>query len=180
MDANMPGGGRGGARALAPVAKAAAGFLKQPDGPVAAVIEMSGWDTHANQGTSGGQLANSLSLLDAGVATLKSELGPVWRDTVVVIVTEVGRTAAPNGNRGTDHGSAAAMFLAGGAVAGGKVIADWPGLAPAQLYENRDLRPTLDTRGVLKGALAEHLGVSAASVFPDSAAVRPMSGLVRA
>lgn len=179
MDAGGMAGGRTGARAVAPLAKAAAGFLKRPDGPVAAVIEMSGWDTHANQGVEAGQLANSLALLDAGVATLKAELGSVWADTAVVIMTEFGRTVAPNGNRGSDHGTASALFLTGGAVAGGRVIADWPGLAPAQLYEGRDLRPTTDVRAVLKGLLGDHLGVNAAAIFPDSAGVAPLRGLVR-
>lgn len=180
MDAaSMGGNGRNGARAVAPLAKAAAGFLKAPDGPVAAVIEMSGWDTHANQGVDAGQLANSFTLLDAGLATLKTELGPTWRDTVVVVMTEFGRTVAPNGNRGSDHGSASALFLTGGAIAGGRVIADWPGLAPSQLHEGRDLRPTTDVRAVLKGVLADHLGISAATAFPDSAGVAPLRGLVR-
>ena len=171
---------RGGYRSIQPLAKAAAGFLKRPDGPVVAVIEMTGWDTHANQGAEAGQLANSFAALDAGVAALKEELGPVWRDTAVLIMTEFGRTAAPNGNRGCDHGTASAAFLVGGAVAGGKVIADWPGLAPGQLHEGRDLRATTDLRAVLKGVLADHLGVSGAAVFPDSAGVAPMRGLIRA
>ena len=176
--------GRGGYRAIAPLTKAAAGFLKRPDGPVAAVLDMTGWDTHANQGAETGQLANSFAALDAGVAALKEELGPVWRDTAVVIMTEFGRTAAPNGNRGCDHGTASAAFVLGGAVAGGRVIADWPGLAPNQLNEGRDLRATIDLRAVLKGVLADHLGVSNAilntNAFPDSAAVGPMNGLIRA
>ncbi len=178
----MAGGQRGGYRSVAPLTKAAAGFLKRPDGPVAAVLEMTGWDTHANQGADTGQLANSFAALDAGVASLKQELGPVWRDTAVVILTEFGRTAAPNGNRGCDHGTASAAFLLGGAVAGGRVIADWPGLAPGQLNEGRDLRPTTDLRAVLKGVLGDHLGVSGAALanaFPQSASVGAMHGLVR-
>ncbi|MDX2235902.1 MAG: DUF1501 domain-containing protein [Hyphomonadaceae bacterium] len=176
----MTGGMRGGGRALAPLAKAAAGFLRRPDGPVAAVIEMSGWDTHANQGTAAGALANSLALLDGGVAALKADLGPVWADTVMVIATEFGRTVSPNGNRGTDHGTASALFLAGGAVAGGRVVADWPGLAPGQRHEGRDLRATTDVRAVLKGVLADHLGASGTTIFPDSTGVAAMGGLIRA
>ncbi len=179
MDAGGMAGQRGGYRSIQPLAKAAAGFLKRPDGPVVAVIEMSGWDTHANQGAEAGQLANSFAGLDAGLAALKEELGATWRDTAVVIMTEFGRTAAPNGNRGCDHGTASAAFLVGGAVAGGKVIADWPGLGASQLHEGRDLRPTTDLRAVLKGVLADHMGVSGAAAFPDSAGVAPMGGLMR-
>lgn len=186
MDAGggMGMGGRQGARAVAPLAKAAAGFLKRPDGPAAAVLEVGGWDTHANQGAEAGLLANGLAALDAGLAALKAELGPTWRDTLVVVMTEFGRTVAPNGNRGTDHGQASALFITGGAAAGGRVLADWPGLAPAQLYEGRDLRPTIDVRAVLKGVLADHMGVARrtldAAVFPDSGAIAPAQGIVRA
>jgi uncharacterized protein (DUF1501 family) len=184
MDASGAGmAGRGGYRALEPLAKAAAGFLKRPDGPVAAVLEMSGWDTHANQGGEAGQLANSFTLLDTGLATLKTEMGPAWRNTIVIVMTEFGRTVSPNGNRGSDHGTASAAFLCGGGVAGGKVIADWPGLAGAQLYEGRDLKPTTDLRSVLKGALGDHLSVSGATLanaFPGSSVAPPLRSLVRA
>lgn len=176
----MDGGMRGGGRAIAPLTKAAAQFLKQPQGPVAAVVEMSGWDTHANQGNEQGQLAANFALLDQGLATLKTDLGDAWRDTVVVVMTEFGRTVAPNGNRGTDHGTGACAFVLGGAVRGGRVIADWPGLAANQLHEGRDLRATTDLRAVLKGVVRDHLGVSDASAFPDSGAVRPTEGLLRA
>lgn len=176
-------GGRYAARALEPLVKAAAGFLKRPDGPVAAVLEMSGgWDTHANQGVEQGGLANNFALLDEGLGALKTEMGGAWRDTAVVVITEFGRTVAPNGNRGCDHGTGAAAFLYGGAIAGGRVLADWPGLAPAQLYQNRDLRPTTDIRAVLKGLLADHLSASSAALalaFPDSADAAPARGLVR-
>ena len=168
----------------AEIVRAAAGFLRQGDGPQVAVFDTSGWDTHANQGGAEGQLAGRLAALDAALATLKQELGAAWNDTAVLTVTEFGRTAAINGTRGTDHGTATAAFLFGGAVAGGRVIANWPGLAPRSLYEGRDLAPTLDLRAALKGVLAEHLGVSAralaAEVFPDSERVKPLSGLLRA
>lgn len=184
VDANgvaMAGDGmRVGARAIAPMTKAAAQFLKQPQGPVAAVIEMGGWDTHANQGAETGQLANNFALLDQGLAALKADLGETWRDTVVVVMTEFGRTVAPNGNRGCDHGTGAAAFLLGGAVRGGRVIAEWPGVAQNQLNEGRDLRATTDLRAVLKGVVRDHLGVSDANAFPDSAAVRPMDSLLKA
>jgi uncharacterized protein (DUF1501 family) len=108
----------------------------------------------------------------------------VWRDTVVMIATEFGRTAAVNGTRGTDHGTAAAAFLLGGAVHGGRVIADWPGLSERALYQGRDLAPTMNMHSALKGVLADHLAVSTraldTSVFPDSAAAKPLQGLLRA
>jgi uncharacterized protein (DUF1501 family) len=108
----------------------------------------------------------------------------VWSKTVVLVATEFGRTAAINGTRGTDHGTGAAAFLLGGAVAGGRVIADWPGLSRSALYENRDLKPTRDLRTVMKGVLRDHLGVAEsaldAKVFPDSAGAKSMDGLIRA
>jgi uncharacterized protein (DUF1501 family) len=167
----------------AEVARAAAGFLRQEDGPKVAVFDTTGWDTHANEGGAQGQLAGRLGALDQGLATLKDELGPTWRDTAVLLITEFGRTAAINGTRGTDHGTATAAFLVGGAVAGGRVVSDWPGLSAHNLYQGRDLAPTLDLRSVLKGILDEHLQVPARAldeVFPDSAAARALRGLVRA
>ena len=182
----MQAGGMAGerARGVTPLVKAAAGFLKQPSGPVAAVIEMSGWDTHIGQVQDLGPLSRALGELDSAVGALKIELGPTWRDTLVVIVTEFGRTVAPNGSGGTDHGTGMAAFLAGGAVAGGRVIADWPGLGANALLDGRDLRPTMDLRGVLKGALADHFGISEAALeraaFPDSVNAKPVRGLIRA
>ncbi len=187
QEANMLAEGAGAAGAsgaFASLAQTAAKFLKQPDGPIAAVLELSGWDTHANQQPMQGALARSLTQLDGGVAALQAELGPAWRDTVLVVATEFGRTVAMNGTRGTDHGSGAAAFLLGGAVAGGKVVADWPGLAPGQLNEGRDLRITTDLFGVLKGVLSDHMGVARAildgQVFPQSIAAPPRSGLILA
>ncbi len=166
------------------IVTAAAGFLRQEQGPRVAVFDTTGWDTHANEGGAEGQLAGRLGALDKGLATLKQELGPAWADTAVLLVTEFGRTAAVNGTRGTDHGTGAAAFLLGGAVAGGRVMADWPGLSTRALYQGRDLAPTLDLRSVFKGILAEHLSVSPRtledSVFPDSAAAKPLRGLLRA
>jgi uncharacterized protein (DUF1501 family) len=167
----------------AEVVRAAAGFLRRENGPKVAVFDTRGWDTHANEGGAQGQLAGRLSELDAGLSTLREELGTVWKDTAVLLLTEFGRTAAINGTRGTDHGTATAAFLLGGAVAGGRVIADWPGLSPRALYQGRDLAPTLDVRSVLKGILAEHLAVPAAplerEIFPDSSSARPLRGLMR-
>jgi uncharacterized protein (DUF1501 family) len=164
-------------------ARAAANFLKREDGPRVAMFDTSGWDTHANEGAAQGQLATRLRALDSGLRTLKESLGPVWRKTVVLVATEFGRTAAINGTRGTDHGTGAAAFLLGGAVAGGRVIADWPGLARANLLENRDLKPTRDLRSVMKGVLHDHLGVASAAldtkVFPGSAIAPALTGLMR-
>jgi uncharacterized protein (DUF1501 family) len=177
-----PAAAKGKAR-YAETVRAAAGFLRRDDGPKVAVFDTSGWDTHANEGGAQGQLAGRLGELDAGLATLRQELGPAWQETAVLLVTEFGRTAAINGTRGTDHGTATAAFLLGGAVAGGRVIADWPGLSPRALYQGRDLAPTLDVRSVLKGILAEHLAVPSPAleqeVFPESFAARPLRGLVR-
>jgi len=182
-EAPASGPARGNAR-YAEVVRAAAGFLRREDGPKVAVFDTSGWDTHANEGGAQGQLAGRLGELDAGLATLHQELGAAWQHTAVLLVTEFGRTAAINGTRGTDHGTATAAFLVGGAVAGGRVIADWPGLSSRALYQGRDLAPTLDLRSVLKGVLSEHLSVPARAleqdVFPDSAAARPLHGLMRA
>src|SRR5215469_3561399 len=174
-------GARGNAR-YAAVVRAAAGFLRREDGPKVAVFDTSGWDTHANEGGAQGQLASRLGELDTGLATLYEELGTAWKDSAVLLVTEFGRTAAINGTRGTDHGTATVAFLLGGAVAGGHVITDWPGLSARALYQGRDLAATLDLRSVLKGLLSEHLAVPAHAlerdVFPDSAAARPLRGLV--
>jgi uncharacterized protein (DUF1501 family) len=183
MGGQAPAGARGKVR-YAEVVGAAARFLRREDGPKVAVFDTSGWDTHANEGGAQGQLAARLGELDAGLATLHQELGPAWRDTAVLLVTEFGRTAAVNGTRGTDHGTATSAFLLGGAVAGGRVIADWPGLSARALYQGRDLAATLDLRSVLKGILSEHLGVPPAAleqvVFPDSSSAWPHRGLMRA
>jgi uncharacterized protein (DUF1501 family) len=171
-------------QAVAQLAKAAAGFLKQPDGPMAAVIEIGGWDTHTNQGLDQGALARNLAALDMGVAALKRELGPLWKSTAVLIATEFGRTVAMNGGAGTDHGTAAAAFLVGGAVKGGRSLSDWPGLGAGQLFEARDLKPTTDIRAVMKGVLRDHLGVPEKAlgerVFPGSIGVKPIDGLMNA
>ena len=174
---------RRGAGALAASLSSAARFLSAPDGPRIAVVEGGGWDTHANQGVATGTLANSLKALDQGLNTLQQELGEHWNRTVVAIVTEFGRTVRPNGTRGTDHGTATAALLAGGAVAGGSVIADWPGLRKRDLYEGRDLKPTADLRSVFKSVLVDHLGVDSAfverEVFPESGSARLIDGLIR-
>jgi uncharacterized protein (DUF1501 family) len=141
-----------------------------------------GWDTHINEGAAAGQLANLLGALDGALAAIETNMGDAWRETVVAVVTEFGRTARINGTNGTDHGTGTVAFLTGGALQGGRVVADWPGLKQAQLYEERDLKPTTDLRAVLKGLLRDHLRVEesvlARTVFPDSAGIPPTSGLV--
>jgi len=163
--------------------QATARFLTAEDGPRIAVLEAGGWDTHQNQGATTGGLANRLAGLDGGLTALRDDLGSRWSDTVVAVVTEFGRTVHVNGTRGTDHGTATAAILLGGAVNGGRVLADWPGLGKADLYEGRDLMPTTDARSVFKGILADHLEVPDSllerSVFPDSAAAPPMRDLIR-
>ena len=166
------------------VARMAAGLMRGEGGPEVAVIEAGGWDTHANQGGAKGALAGRLAGLDRALRTLADELGPLWPQTAVLVVTEFGRTAAVNGTRGTDHGTGGCAFLIGGAVRGGQVIADWPGLSRGNLLDGRDLKPTLDLRSVFKGVLDEHMHVDANTlanrVFPDSSGARPLKGLIRA
>ncbi len=161
---------------------AAARFLAAPQGARVAMCELGGWDTHVNQLAPLGALSSNLSQLDRGIAALRDGLGPVWRETVVLVMSEFGRTVAPNGTQGSDHGVGGAALLAGGAVNGGRVIADWPGLAPAQLHEGRDLRPTTDLRAIAKGVLRDHLGIDDGgleSVFPSAGRIRAMDGLLR-
>lgn len=179
------GGGAAQVRAyFAEAAGAAAKFLAQPGGPRIGALAFDGWDTHVNEGAVGGQLANLLGALDGAVAAVETNMGAAWRETVVAIVTEFGRTARINGNDGTDHGTGTVALLAGGALKGGRVIADWPGLKEANLQDGRDLKPTTDLRVVLKGLLKDHLRVDekplAAAVFPESAGAKPMAGLVAA
>jgi uncharacterized protein (DUF1501 family) len=169
---------------VAAVARMASELMRSDGGPEIAVIEASGWDTHANQGGAKGALATRLAGLDQGLKSLADGLGPLWPQTAVLVVTEFGRTAAMNGTRGTDHGTGGCAFLVGGAVRGGRVIADWPGLRRTALLDNRDLKPTLDLRSVFKGVLDEHMHVAAEPiakrVFPDSSGARPLQGLIRA
>jgi uncharacterized protein (DUF1501 family) len=163
--------------------RTAAGFLRRADGPTVAVFDTTGWDTHFNEGGAQGQLRTRLSVLDESLRTLKETLGDVWPRTVVLLATEFGRTAAANGTRGTDHGTASAAFLLGGAVAGGRVLADWPGLSARALYQQRDLKPTLDLRSVMKSVLHDHLQVASRAldteVFPDSRTAPYITDLLR-
>jgi len=177
-----PKPGMNGVGAMRLAAKGAARLMAADDGPRIAALAFDGWDTHANEGGPVGRLAQLLSGLDGALAEFESGLGERWKDTVIVVATEFGRTARINGTSGTDHGTGTVALLAGGAVNGGRVISDWPGLKVADLHENRDLKPTADLRGVIKGVLRDHLGlgdrVLADAVFPDSGAVKAMQGLV--
>jgi uncharacterized protein (DUF1501 family) len=181
-DDMKPKPGTNGAGAMKLVARGAAKLMAADDGPRIAALAFDGWDTHANEGGPVGRLAQLLSGLDGALAEFESGLGERWRDTVVVVATEFGRTARINGTEGTDHGTGTVALLAGGAVKGGRVISDWPGLKSANLYEGRDLAPTTDLRAVIKGVLHDHLGLAervlAETVFPDSAPVKAMKGLV--
>jgi uncharacterized protein (DUF1501 family) len=164
--------------------KTAAGFLCRDDGPSVAVFDTTGWDTHFNEGGGQGQLRARLSVLDETLRTLKQNMGDTWSRTAVLLATEFGRTAAANGTRGTDHGTGSAAFLLGGAVAGGRVVADWPGLSQGSLYQQRDLKPTLDVRSVMKSVLHDHLQIAKATldneVFPDSKSAGYLQNLLRA
>jgi uncharacterized protein (DUF1501 family) len=159
-----------------------AGFMIQPGGPQVAAVSIDGFDTHANQGSSQGQLATRLAYLDAALDGLADGMGAGWKDTAVVVVTEFGRTAHVNGTGGTDHGTASTALLLGGALKKGGIYGDWPTLAQGKLFENRDTAPTVDMRGLFKGLLAEQFGVDRraldTAVFPDSAAVAPGTGLI--
>lgn len=160
--------------------KLAAEFLRRPDGPRIAMLETTGWDTHGNQKT---RLGQQLAKLDKLLGALKDGLGPVWSETCVLVATEFGRTAAVNGTGGTDHGTASAAMLLGGAVKGGRVLADWPGLAKANLYQGRDLKPTLDLDHLIAAAAAQSLRLDVErtqrALFPGRRFDTGLEGLVR-
>jgi uncharacterized protein (DUF1501 family) len=163
-------------------AGSAAKFMARPDGPRVGALAFDGWDTHADEGAINGRLAALLGALDGAMAAIETGMGAAWRDTVVAVVTEFGRTARINGTEGTDHGTATIALFAGGAVKGGRVITDWPGLKTANLRDQRDLKPTTDLRAVIKGVLRDHLRMPdttlAAKVFPESTSAKPLTGLV--
>jgi uncharacterized protein (DUF1501 family) len=174
---------RGGARrgGITPLMQAAARILKQEGGPNIAAVEFSGWDTHANQGLAGGALDRLLGQLAEGLIAFRNDMGPAWSSTTVVVMTEFGRTARPNGTRGTDHGTAGAGFIIGPKVARSTVFSDWPGLDDRSLFEGRDLKPTLDVRSALKGAIAGTFDLSRAQldrVFPNSPDARALFDLM--
>jgi uncharacterized protein (DUF1501 family) len=176
MVGEEPSAGRNARRGgITPMMRAAARIMRQADGPNIAAMEFSGWDTHANQGLAGGALDRLLGQLAEGVMEFRTEMGPAWTSTTIVVMTEFGRTARPNGTRGTDHGTAGAGFIIGPTVKRSAVFSDWPGLSDGALFEGRDLKPTLDTRAVLKAAIAGTFDLTpaqAARVFPGSDAVR--------
>jgi uncharacterized protein (DUF1501 family) len=161
------------------LAAAAGQLLAAPNGPRVAVLEMGGWDTHAAQLP---RLKTQLKQLDDALGALRAGLGDAWGRTAVLAVTEFGRTARINGTKGTDHGTGGVAFVLGGAVAGGHVRADWPGLGSGRLFEDRDLMPTADVRAIAKGLLAGHLGLGAAQLaraFPGSSDAPAMARLLK-
>ena len=172
-------GDAGNARDAAALGSLAAKVMAGPNGSKIAMIETTGWDTHSGQNA---RLANQLTKLDAMIAAIKAGLGADWAETLIIVATEFGRTVAINGTGGTDHGTASAAMLLGGAVKGGRVIADWPGLATSALYEGRDLKPTIGLDRLIASATAEHFGLDPIAtgelLFPNMTARKPMSGLM--
>jgi uncharacterized protein (DUF1501 family) len=192
----LAGSGPNGAGGGAPVMRGASGnlalakqmastagrMIASPAGPRIAVLDMTGWDTHAGEGAAEGALGSRLRGLDGVLDSLRAGLGAQWARSAVMVCTEFGRTVMVNGTRGTDHGTAAAAFLLGGAVNGGRMLVDWPGLGARDLYEGRDLRATVDLRAIAKGVLHDHLGVSRRGldqVFPGSGSLAPAMDLIR-
>ncbi len=174
---------RGNARrsGVGAIMQAAARILRQDDGPNIAAMEFSGWDTHANQGLAGGALDRLLAQLAEGLMTFRTDMGAAWANTTVVVMTEFGRTARPNGTRGTDHGTAGAGFVLGPKVAKSIAYADWPGLDDRSLFEGRDLKPTIDVRSVLKASIAGTFDLTRTQtdrVFPNSPDVRALNDLM--
>jgi uncharacterized protein (DUF1501 family) len=173
-----------GAQYLIAAAEGVGRLLADPRGPRVAVLEAPGWDTHVNQGLEKGLLAVALKGLGQSLVKLKQALGPAWQRTTTIAVTEFGRTVAVNGTGGTDHGTGTVALLLGGRVAGGRVIADWPGLAPKNLYQGRDLAPTFDLRAALKTLCRQQLEIDPTTVenriFPDSRRAPALPSLLQA
>ncbi len=169
-----------GAKGAAAAGALVASLMAGDKGARVVMVETTGWDTHSGQR---GRLNAQLTGLDALLAALKTNLGPNWEDTLVVVATEFGRTAAANGTGGTDHGTASLAMLAGGTVNGGRILSDWPGLSAANLYENRDLKPTASLDALIGGAVAAHFALDPAlavpRLFPGSSSGN-FSGLIRA
>ena len=165
----------------AALGKIAAGFLAAPTGPRVAMIETSGWDTHSGQNE---RLDRQLRGLDALIGGLKEGMGSAWSQTVVLVATEFGRTAAANGTGGTDHGTASAAMLLGGAVQGGRIVSDWLGLASSSLFEGRDLQPTLGLDALISNVCAQTFKLDTEMaqriMFPYAVGKNAMSTLLRA
>ena len=178
----MAGGMADGAKRqdAAALGRMAASFLGRPDGPRIAMIETGGWDTHSGQNA---RLAAQLRNLDNLLGALQEGLGAAWDKTVILVATEFGRTVAANGTGGTDHGTGAVAMMAGGAVQGGRVVADWPGLASASLLDGRDLKPTLALDALVTAACAESFALEperlARVLFPHGTRGKPLPGLLR-
>ena len=175
------GGGGANRRDASALGRMAAGFLARTDGPRLAMIETAGWDTHSAQNE---RLPRQLRALDLLIGGLREGLDVAWDNTLILVATEFGRTVAVNGTRGTDHGTGAVAMLVGGAVQGGRVIADWPGLAPGDLFEQRDLKPTLALDALIASACAEAFQLdperTARVLFPNAARGKPLPRLLRA
>lgn len=180
--AKDPNAMRGGRQyQFEPIAKIAGNLIAGAGGPTITVLEVNGWDTHEAQGTTQGRLAYVLADFDKGMKALVEAIRPVWERTTILAVTEFGRTVGPNGSGGTDHGTASAAFVLGGAVSGGRMLGQWPGLR--SLHEGRDLTPTMDLRAVFKGVLGDHMRLARGqldAVFPDSGSIAPLGGMIRA
>lgn len=180
----MAGESKGGGvrrQDAAALGRIAASFLARADGPRIAMIETSGWDTHSGQAA---RLATQLRGLDGLIGALHEGMGAAWTQTVVLVATEFGRTAAANGTGGTDHGTAAAAMVIGGAVQGGRIIADWPGLASGDLFEGRDLKPTLQLDTLIASTCAETFKLdperAVRALFPDAGQGKSVPRLLRA
>ncbi|MBT9463015.1 DUF1501 domain-containing protein [Hydrogenophaga sp.] len=173
-------GGGGNRQDAAALGRIAAGFLARADGPRVAMIETRGWDTHSGQDA---RLATQLRGLDGLVGALRDGMGAAWSQTVVLVATEFGRTVAVNGTGGTDHGTAAAAMVIGGAVQGGRIVTDWPGLAPGNLFEGRDLQPTLALDSLIAAACAQAFRLdpehTARVLFPEAGRSKPVPQLMR-
>ncbi len=158
----------------------AAKLLSAEDGARIAMIETSGWDTHAGQR---GRLSAQLKALDVLLASLQHGLGPLWSNTLVVVATEFGRTVKVNGTQGTYHGTGSMAMILGGTVNGGRIVADWPGLSDANLYDGRDLKPTAELDTVIASAVLPHFDLptqrAAAKLFPEIKRSGKMLDLVR-
>lgn len=180
METRGIAGNQGLGQDPASLGKLAASFLARADGPRIAMIETIGWDTHNQQEA---RLARLLAGFDAMLAAVRAGMGKAWAKTTVLVATEFGRTVAVNGTNGTDHGTASAAMLIGGAVKGGRVLADWPGLSPSALYENRDLKPTMALDALIAGAAGESLIVDpelvTRTIFKEGAGGKPITGLIR-